>query len=104
LIKSDHQNLTYWRKPQKINRRQARWFEYLSRFNFKIEHVPGIKLPAADALSRCPDHIPEDDNDNKDVTVLPDKLFIELINTELQNQILESSKYDPDAAKAFKAL
>jgi hypothetical protein len=66
--------------------------------------VPGIKLPAADALSRCPDHIPEDDDDNKDVTVLPDKLFIGLINTELQNQILESSKYDPDAAKAFEAL
>src|SRR3954466_8049064 len=35
---TDHQNLTYFRKPQKLNRRQARWVTKLAQFNFMLKH------------------------------------------------------------------
>jgi len=41
----------------------------------------------SDALSRQPDHIPDEDTDNKDLVLLPDKLFINLVNIELAKMI-----------------
>jgi hypothetical protein len=32
--------------------RQVRWYEYLSRFNYSIQYVEGLKNVVADALSR----------------------------------------------------
>jgi len=42
-------------KVQKLNRRQARWALYLSRFNFTLKHVPESKMGKANSLSRRPD-------------------------------------------------
>ena len=39
-------------KAQKLNRRQARWALYLSRFNFMLKHVLGSKMEKADSLSK----------------------------------------------------
>jgi len=54
-IWTDHKNLEYFMKAQKLNRRQARWTLHLSRFNFMLKHVPGSKMGKADSLSRRPD-------------------------------------------------
>ena len=35
---SDHKNLTYFQKAQKLNDRQARWSLYLSEFDLKLIH------------------------------------------------------------------
>jgi hypothetical protein len=35
-ILCDHWNLEYFMSTKKLNRRQARWSEFLSRFNFNI--------------------------------------------------------------------
>ena len=35
-----------------MNRRQARWALYLSRFDFMLKHVPGSRMGKADSLSR----------------------------------------------------
>jgi len=51
-IWTDHKNLEYFMKVQKLNRRQARWALYLSRFDFILKHVPGTKMGKADGLSR----------------------------------------------------
>src|SRR3954471_10521343 len=32
----DHQNLIYFRKPQKLNRRQVRWVMELEQFSFSL--------------------------------------------------------------------
>ena len=48
----DHKNLEYFMKVQKLNRRQARWALYLSRFDFILKHVVGTKIEKADRLSR----------------------------------------------------
>jgi hypothetical protein len=50
-IWSDHRNLTHWKKSQKVNQQQARWYEFLARFDYKIENITGKNLSAPDALS-----------------------------------------------------
>ena len=37
-------------KVQKLNRRQARWALYLSRFNFTLKHVQEIKMKKAEVM------------------------------------------------------
>jgi len=51
-IWTDHKNLEYFMKVQKLNHRQARWALYLSRFDFALKYVPGTKIGKADGLSR----------------------------------------------------
>jgi len=104
IVYTDHKNLTYFRKAQKLNRRQARWSLLLSEFNIKLIHLPGSKMFLADALSRRPDMIPDEDHDNEDIVMLPDNLFINLIDMELQQKIANSTDMDLDAANALKAL
>jgi len=54
-IWTDHKNLEYFMKAQKLNRRQVRWALYLLRFDFTLKHVPGSEIGKADSLSRRPD-------------------------------------------------
>ena len=56
-VLSDHKNLTYFLSTKELNRRLARWYEELSIFNFKIDHVKGSENNAADALSRRADYM-----------------------------------------------
>ena len=49
---TNHKNLEYFMRMQKLNKRQACWILYLSRFNFIIKHVLGTKMEKADELSR----------------------------------------------------
>ena len=51
-IWTDHKNLEYFMKTQKLNCRQARWALYLSRFNLTLKHVLGTRMGKADGLSR----------------------------------------------------
>jgi len=51
-IWSDHKNLEYFMSNQKLNRQQARWVLYLSRFDFVLKHVPRRRMGKADRLSR----------------------------------------------------
>jgi len=58
----------------------------------------------SDALSRRPDFALDEDHDNEDVTLLPDKLFINLIDMDLQKRIASSPDLDTIAADAVKTL
>jgi len=57
-------------KAQKLNRRQARWALYLSRFNFMLKHVLGSKMGKADSLSRRLDWKVGVEKDNEDETLV----------------------------------
>src|SRR6266702_6055793 len=103
-VLSDHKNLTFFRRAQKLNRRQARWSLFLSDFDIQLVHTPGHKMIQSDALSRRPDFVPDEDHDNEDMTLLPDQLFVNLINTELQHKIANSEMLDVDATDAIKLL
>ena len=63
---TDHKNLEYFMKVQKLNRRQARWALYLSRLNFTLKYVPESKMGKADSLSKRPDWEVETKKDNED--------------------------------------
>ena len=81
IIYSDHLNLQYWRLPQRISRRVAREVLELSEYDFEIRHLPGRLNGRADALSRCLGY-DQGENDNKDVIVLPDCVFIRAATTQ----------------------
>ncbi|KAJ9521984.1 hypothetical protein QJQ45_024869 [Haematococcus lacustris] len=52
-IVTDHNPLIYLKTQTNLSRRQARWMEFLARFNHHIEYKPG-KGNVADPLSRNP--------------------------------------------------
>jgi hypothetical protein len=58
----------------------------------------------SDALSRRPDHCPNNDNDNEDIVLLPDHLFIHLIDADLQEKIALSEDFDGIATEALELL
>ena len=68
---NDHQNLQWFMTRQDLNRRQARWVQYLSRFNLKWLHKAGVTIGKADALSRHEDHMMDIEDNNKGVLVIP---------------------------------
>ena len=73
-IWTDHKNLEYFREPQKLNRRQARWMSDLADYDFKLHHRPGRLNIVADLLSRK-DQPEGGVKDNEDVIVLPPSRF-----------------------------
>ena len=71
---SDHKNLEYFRKPQNINYRQARWVSILADYGFSLHHLPGSHNLAADALSWLPIHN-DGSNDSAEVVILKPTYF-----------------------------
>jgi hypothetical protein len=56
---TDHKNLEYFMSKRLLNRRQARWAQFLSRFDYEISYRPGKSNGKADALTRRPGDLPE---------------------------------------------
>ena len=75
IIWSDHQNLTYWKDPQKLSRRIARQRLDLMEFDIEIRHLPGRANGRADALSRRPDY-DTGTHDNENVVVIPESIMV----------------------------
>ena len=53
VLVTDHHPNTYMQNQVTLSRRQARWSEFMARFNFRWEYRPG-RLNVADPLSRHP--------------------------------------------------
>jgi hypothetical protein len=62
-VLTDHKNLVWFTETKSYNRRQARWAEKLSRFDFVIQFRPGVEAGKPDALSRRPDYWPKGGGD-----------------------------------------
>ena len=48
----------------------------------------------SDALSRRPDLCPDDDTDNENMIMLPDNMFLNLIDMDLQQKIMMTDDLD----------
>jgi len=72
-IWTDHKNLEYSMKAQKLNRRQARWALYLSWFDFTLKHVAGSKMGKADGLGRRANWKVGIDKDNENQIIIKDQ-------------------------------
>ena len=51
-ILTDHKNLEYFQKPQKLNRRQVHWISEMQDYDFVLIHRPGKQNGKADYISR----------------------------------------------------
>ena len=58
----------------------------------------------SNALSRRPDLCPDEDNDNEDIVILPDSMFLNLIDTTLQDKIANADDLDQQAIDALNSL
>jgi hypothetical protein len=104
-VLTDHRNLEYFTTTRHLSRRQVRWSEVLSDYNFVIKYRPGSLNGAADALSRRDK--PEGEGttrlDKTALTLLPPIHFLNNIqvlplypeNETNQNKIKELLPTDP---------
>ena len=58
-VYTDHRSLTHLFTQPSLSKRQLRWMEFLSEFDFTIEYIKGEQNVVADALSRRADHAVE---------------------------------------------
>ncbi|ERF68926.1 hypothetical protein EPUS_09504 [Endocarpon pusillum Z07020] len=83
-VVTDHRNLEYFMSSKQLSRRQARWSEFLSRFDFVIKYRPGSQC-RADGLSRRPQDKATDANDDR-------KKFLEQV-------VLKPKNLDPQISE-----
>ncbi|KAJ2926197.1 hypothetical protein H1R20_g10898, partial [Candolleomyces eurysporus] len=111
-IITDHQNLTFFRQPQRLNQRQRRWIPELEEYNYVLEHHKGPTMVQSDTLSQRPDHHPEED-ENEETILLPPNLFINALKLDqeqrmfddsLQSTITSIDKLDHEAQEALTKL
>jgi hypothetical protein len=106
-ILTDHQNLQYFKKPQKLNRCQARWIIELAQYNFLLRHRPGALNKQADLLSHRADH-DQGKEDNQDVVLLKPEYFraqelvLEGVKKELMDLIKPERKIDGSVRAALE--
>ena len=110
---TDHKNLEYFMKVQKLNRRQARWALYLSRLNFTLKYVPESKMGKADSLSRRLDWEVGTKKDNEDeMLVKPEwlkvrkaeKVEVIVEGMDLLEKIRNSRVKDDKVVKAVEEM
>src|ERR1700677_1829076 len=103
-IFSDHKNLQYFLTSKKLNRRQAQWCSFLSRFDFLMTYRKGALCTKVDLLSRRSDH-DRGENDNENIILLKPEYFriaalsqghvlINAEETPLISEIRKSKVYD----------
>ena len=76
----------------------------ISDYDLKLIHIPGKELVGPDALSRQPDLIPKENNDNDQIALLPESLFVNTIDLAIANKIAKSSEKDPVILKTLQAM
>ena len=112
-IWTDHKNLEYFMKAQKLNHKQARWALYLSRFDFVLKHVPGSKMGKADSLSRRPDWEIGVEKDNKNEMMIKsewlvvrktEKVEIIVDGIDLLGEVRKSKVKDDEVVKAVEEM
>ena len=80
IIRTDHANLQYWKSPQNLNRRTARWHADLQEYDFILEHIPGKTNVPSDFLSRPP-HANQGKKDNQGVIMIPPEKCRTMVET-----------------------
>jgi len=98
---------------QKLNRRQARWALYLSRFDFVLKHISGSKMEKADGLSRRPDwEVGVEKNNEEQMLVKKEWLEVKRIRVteviiegvDLLDKVRKSKAKDDEVVKAVEEM
>ena len=102
-------------KAQKLNRRQARWSLYLSRFDFALKHVAGKSMRRADSLSRRVNWAKGVERDNENQMMLKRKWLkiraidrkqwlIEGVEEDIIEKIKKSEARDNEVIKTVEEI
>ena len=90
-VLTDHRNLVYFMSTKQLSRRQVRWSELLSQFNFEIRYRPGKDGKQPDSLTRRRQDLPTEDTDPRlewqSQTLLPPHLFRDLTPPTLSDLV-----------------
>ena len=107
----DHKNLEYFMKAQKLNRQQAKWALYLSRFDFTLKHVLGTKMGKVDGLSRRLNWKVGVENDNNNQVLIKDnwicrleKVVIEGPEVRIVEKIKKTKSKDKDMVRVVEEI
>ena len=110
-IWTDHKNLEYFMKAQKLNKRQARWALYLSQFDFTLKHVIGTKIGKADELSRRSDWKVGIDRDNENQIFIKDnwiysiqEVVVEGPEVDIVEKIKKARSKDEDVVRVVEEM
>ena len=81
---TDYKNLEYFNSTKSLTRREARWAEFLSEFDFIVNYRPGENNRKPDMLSRHENHCPKEENEAQLVQYLfkPGQLKLEATPTQ----------------------
>jgi hypothetical protein len=112
---TDHKNLEYFMSKKLLNRRQARWSEFLTRFNYEIVYRPGKSNGKPDALTRRPGDLPEGGDERlksmEQVVLKPENLPKQLRilankmrGQTIQQQLEEALEEDELVVRILEAL
>ena len=98
-------------KVQKLNRRQARWALYLSRFDFTLKHVVGSKMGKVDGLSRRANWKVGVDKDNDNQVFIKDdwirsmyEVVVEGLEVDLLEKIKKARSRDKDVIRVVEEM
>ena len=64
-IITDHKNIKDFIKKQRLNKRQIRWSQELTRYNYRVKYRQGKKAVLPNTLSRRDQNIPRETNNNR---------------------------------------
>jgi hypothetical protein len=107
-VYSDHQNIKYFKNPQDLSPRQARWYAKLLHYNLEFIHQPAAKSARSDALSRNPEWKPLE-RDNQGVTLLKphwdgSPTIKQISHDPLLRSIVKATDYDSEVIQALHIL
>ena len=110
-IWTNHKNLEYFMKVQKLNRRQARWALYLSQFDFTLKYVAGAKMEKADGLSRRIDWKVGVDKDNENQVFIKEnwirsmyEVVVEGPEVDMLEKIKRARSKDEDIVRVVEKM
>ena len=97
---TDHSNLRYFMTTKQLSRRQVRWSEFLSQFDFIIKAIPGKDNGKPDSLTRRSQDLPQSENDARvrfqhQALLKPDNL---------DRSLQEEMERNPDLSELFANL
>ena len=64
-IITDHKNIEYFMKKQRLNERQMQWSQELTRYDYRIKYRQGKEAVLPDTLSRRDQDMPRGTNDDR---------------------------------------
>ncbi|SLM35328.1 retrotransposon nucleocapsid protein [Lasallia pustulata] len=112
-IFTDHKALEHFMTSKELTRRQVRWAEKLSEYNFKIMYQTGAKNIKADALTRKPGDKPINEEDDRlkyqhQTILTPDRLKISVLEPDpeapIHDRILNANWDDEECSAFCKAI